>query len=182
MSRCHVTVRLSVASDRLQITSLCLHTESSICHCIRAIRSSSSCMTPQKKRGMNRFRNVTLLNNLLNIVFAFCGRRILHSRTCTALPPAHRNLTSVRGQRPFSVRMFSHFSAYISLIFILGFCILLCVLSRSPEEPSLATALKAVYFFSCLENREYGHADHVAPSIRISWQSHRRQSEVARSV
>jgi hypothetical protein len=27
-----------------------------------------------------------------------------------------------------------------------------------------------------------GHADHVAPSIRKSWQSLRRQSAVARSV
>jgi hypothetical protein len=40
---------------------------------------------------------------------------------------------------------------------------------------------------SCLENREYTaggirHADHVAPSIRTSWQSLRRQSAVARSV
>jgi hypothetical protein len=42
---------------------------------------------------------------------------------------------------------------------------------------------------SCLENREdccrdvgIRHADHVAPSIRKSWQSLRRQAAVARSV
>jgi hypothetical protein len=39
---------------------------------------------------------------------------------------------------------------------------------------------------SCLENREYGlgirHADDVAPSVRKSWQSLRRQEAVARSV
>jgi hypothetical protein len=39
---------------------------------------------------------------------------------------------------------------------------------------------------SCLENREYGrgirHADHVAPSIRTSWQSLRQQAAVARPV
>jgi hypothetical protein len=40
---------------------------------------------------------------------------------------------------------------------------------------------------SCLENREntaggIPHADHVARSIRTSWQSLRRQAAVARSV
>lgn len=41
------------------------------------------------KRGMNWFMNVTLLNNLLKIVFAFCGRCIAHSRRHRALPLAN---------------------------------------------------------------------------------------------
>jgi hypothetical protein len=47
------------------------------------------------------------------------------------------------------------------------------ILDRKVEDPVLKT-----------ENTAVGirHADHVAPSIRKSWQSLRRQEAVARSV
>jgi len=74
IQRRHVTTWLSLLADRvmflLQITSLCLHTESSICHRSEAIWNSSALMTPffPAKRRRDRLLNKSLFNNLFTIV------------------------------------------------------------------------------------------------------------------
>lgn len=77
IQRRHVTTRLSLLADRvmflLQITSLCLHTESSICHRSEAIWNSSALMTPffSPAKRRDRFLNKSLFNNLFTM---YCRR------------------------------------------------------------------------------------------------------------
>jgi len=76
IQRRHVTTWLSLLADRvmflLQITSLCLHTESSICHRSEAIWNSSALMTPffPQKEGTVCWTNHCWINYLR----LFCRR------------------------------------------------------------------------------------------------------------